>query len=201
MLVPLVVALLTVTLASGLAFVIAKRSRGQARAVLSGEHGLKPLQATARMGTTDWHAGQAGTRDFVAGLVNAPTPDIHGKRRAVLRMTVVMPVEAPEQVGSVTHRGAYSKDDTNDFADVFRAGEGVDQPAAGLREAMRVFASRHGRINLWTRSKCALFLPSDLYAEATHCLVWLGPKKPTGQSFRNVVADLSPLADTAESAR
>ncbi len=195
------IALATVILALGLAFVLAKRARRQVRVVLSGGHGLKPLHAKASMGTTDWHSGQEGARAFVAGLVNAPTPDIDGKRRAVLRMTVVMPVNTPQLIGSITHRGAYTKDSTERFAGTFRAGEGADRLAAGIREAMLSFADRHGRIHLWTRRKCSLFLPTDLYADATHCLAWLGPKKPSGQSFRNVVADMPPLAEKVESGR
>lgn len=201
MLVPLTIALFTVILALGLAFVIAKRTRGQARAVLSGEHGLTPLRDKAPMGTTDWHSGESDGRPFVGGIVNAPTPDTDGERRAVLRMTVVMPVSAPEGVGSITHRGAYSKEEADRFTGLFRAGEDADRPAAGIREGMLSFADRHGRIQLWTRRKCSLFLPADLYAEATHCLVWLGPKKPSAQSFRNVTAELPRLAETVEAAR
>ena len=99
----------------------------------------------------------------------------------------------------MTHRGAFTNEETNRFFGVFRADEGVDRPPAGVQEAMLEFSDQHGRIHLWSRRKCSMLLPADVFTEASHCVVWLGPHRPKPEEFRAAAASLATAAGKIES--
>ena len=57
------------------------------------------------------------------------------------------------------------------------------------------FVEGHGRINLWTRRRGKLILPSDLFADSSHLLIWFGSRAPEATEVTAAAEGLSRVAD------
>ena len=194
--IPLVVAAGAVLLAVGTALAVARRRRRRVRELLQGSLGLVPTSSGSKLGRTEWFEGHSGDRGFVGGLINLSGPDGGGGRQNRQSVCIVMPVDIESPIGSISHRGMYTKSDQLDrFAALFRFSESSDPPSGNIRKALMDFVEVHGRINLWTRRRGKLILPSDLFADSSHLLLWLGSRAPEATEVTAAAEGLSRVAD------
>jgi hypothetical protein len=193
--IPLIVAAASLVLTLAAALAVARRRRRRVRELLQGQLGLNPVGSVVRIGRTEWFEGHSGDRGFVGGLINLSGPDGGGGRRHRQSVCIVMPVDIEAPIGSISHRGKYTKSDQLDrFATLFRFSETSDPPNGNIRKALTDFSEVHGRINLWTRRRGQLMLPENLFPDSSHLLLWLGPRAPAAIDVTSAAEGLCRVA-------